>query len=223
VNRSWEQPEGWPQALAGVDRLYAAYAPDIAAPGADAAIIRLIEVARDAGVRHIVLLSGRGEASARRVEDILFASGVPATVVRASWFIQNFTEGMLRDAVLTGVLAMPAGDVREPFVDVDDIAEVAVEALTGTGHVGRVHEVTGPQSLTFAELAALLSEIHGREGSTSRSASTSSTPPSPPMQDPRWRRCSPNSAARCSTAATNPPRRACSTRSAVRPTTRARC
>ena len=159
----WEQPEGWPQALAGVDRVYAAYVPDIAAPGSDAAIARLTEVARDAGVRHIVLLSGRGEASARRCEDILFASGVPATVVRASWFIQNFTEGMLRDAVLTGVLAMPAGGMREPFIDVDDIAEVAVEALTGVGHEGRVHEVTGPQSLTFGELAALLSEIHGRE------------------------------------------------------------
>lgn len=159
----WEQPEGWPQALAGVDRLYAAYVPDIAAPGSDVAITRLTEVARDAGVRHIVLLSGRGEASARRCEDILFASGVPATVVRASWFIQNFTEGMLRDAVLTGVLAMPAGSMREPFIDVDDIAEVAVGALTGTGHEGRVHEVTGPQSLTFAEMAALLSEIHGRE------------------------------------------------------------
>ena len=159
----WEQPEGWPQALAGVDLLYAAYVPDIAAPGSDVAIARLTEVARDAGVHHIVLLSGRGEASARRCEDILFASGVPATVVRASWFIQNFTEGMLRDAVLTGVLAMPAGSMREPFIDVDDIAEVAVEALTGTGHEGRVHEVTGPQSLTFAEMAALLSEIHGRE------------------------------------------------------------
>ena len=159
----WDQPEGWPQALAGVDRLYAAYVPDIAAPGSDVAITRLTEVARDAGVRHIVLLSGRGEEAARRCEDILFASGVPATVVRASWFIQNFTEGMLRDAVLTGVLAMPAGSVREPFIDVDDIAEVAVEALTGSGHEGRVHEVTGPQSLTFAELAALLSEIHGRE------------------------------------------------------------
>lgn len=159
----WEQPDGWRDALDGVERLYAAYVPDLAAPGSEEAISRFTEVARDAGVRHIVLLSGRGEDAARRCEDILFASGVPATVVRASWFIQNFTEGMLRDAVLSGVLALPAGDVREPFIDVDDIAEVAVEALTGTGHEGRVYEVTGPQSLSFTELAALLSEINGRE------------------------------------------------------------
>jgi uncharacterized protein YbjT (DUF2867 family) len=159
----WEQPEGWRRALDGVDRLYAAYVPDLAAPGSEAAIARLTEVARDAGVQRIVLLSGRGEEGARRCEELLFASGIPATVVRASWFLQNFTEGMLRDAVLSGVLALPAGSVREPFIDVDDIAAVAVEALTGHGHEGRVHEVTGPQSMTFEEVAALLSEIHGRD------------------------------------------------------------
>ena len=159
----WEQPGGWREALDGVDRLYAAYVPDLAVPGAEADIARFAEVARDTGVRRIVLLSGRGEDGARRCEELLFASGIPATVVRASWFTQNFTEGMLQDAVSTGVLALPAGGVREPFIDVDDLAEVAVEALTGSGHEGRVHEVTGPESLTFAEMAALLSEIHDRE------------------------------------------------------------
>jgi len=159
----WEHPAGWPQALEGVERLYAAFVPDLAVPEADAAITRLVDVARRAGVRRIVLLSGRGEAGARRCEDLLLASGIPATVVRASWFAQNFTEGMLRDAASTGVLALPAGDVREPFIDVDDLAAVAVEALTGDGHEGRILEVTGPQSLSFADVASLLSEIHGRE------------------------------------------------------------
>jgi uncharacterized protein YbjT (DUF2867 family) len=159
----WERPQEWRRALDGVDRLYATYVPDLAVPEAAAAITRFIEVARDAGVGRIVLLSGRGEDGARRCEDILLGSGIPATVVRSSWFIQNFTEGMLRDAVLTGVLALPAGDAREPFTDVDDIAEVAVEALTGEGHEGRVYEVTGPELLTFADMASLLSEIHGRD------------------------------------------------------------
>ena len=159
----WEKPDGWPQAIRGVDRLYVAYVPDLAAPGSDLAITRLTQVARDAGVQRIVLLSGRGEDGARRCEDILFASGIPATVVRASWFIQNFTEGALSDAAHTGVLALPAGNVREPFVDADDIAEVAVEALTGDGHDGKLYEVTGPQLLTFDDVAALLSEISGRD------------------------------------------------------------
>ncbi|RZS68309.1 uncharacterized protein YbjT (DUF2867 family) [Agromyces ramosus] len=159
----WQHPEGWPQALQGVERLYAAFVPDLAVAGSDVAIARLIEVARDAGVRRIVLLSGRREAGALRCEDLLLASGIPATVVRSSWFTQNFTEGMLRDAASSGVLALPAGEVREPFIDVDDLAAVAVEALTGEGHEGRVFEVTGPQSLSFAEIASLLSEINGRE------------------------------------------------------------
>lgn len=159
----WEQPDQWPAALSGVDRLYAAYVPDLAAPGSDVAIARLAEVAHDAGVQRIVLLSGRGEDGARRCEDILLGSHVATTIVRASWFTQNFTEGTLADAVFTGVLALPAGNAREPFVDVDDIAAVAVEALTSDGHEGRVHEVTGPELLTFADIAAMLSEITGRE------------------------------------------------------------
>jgi uncharacterized protein YbjT (DUF2867 family) len=159
----WDRPDSWPEALRGVDRLYVAYVPDLAVPGADAAISHLAQVARDAGVRRIVLLSGRGEDGARLAEDVLFASGVPATIVRSSWFAQNFTEGMLRDAVSTGVLAMPAGEVREPFIDVDDLADVAVEVLTADGHEGRVFEVTGPESLSFAEVAAMLSEAGGRD------------------------------------------------------------
>ncbi|KRC59234.1 NmrA family transcriptional regulator [Agromyces sp. Root81] len=159
----WEHPEGWVPALHGIDRLYVTYVPDLAAPGADVAITRLAQLADEAGVQRIVLLSGRGEDGARRCEDILSASNVPTTVVRASWFAQNFTEGMLSDAASTGVLALPAGDVREPFIDVDDLAAVAVEALTSDGHAGLVHEVTGPESLTFAEVAAILSEVAGRE------------------------------------------------------------
>lgn len=159
----WERPELWADALRGVDRLYVAYVPDLAAPGSEIAIARLTETARDAGVQRIVLLSGRGEDGARRCEDIVLGSGIPSTIVRASWFAQNFTEGALAYAVETGVLAMAAGDVREPFIDADDIAEVAARALVDDGHEGRVHEVTGPQSLTFAEVAALLSELSGRE------------------------------------------------------------
>lgn len=159
----WDHPEGWPQALQGVDRLYVAYVPDLAVADSHVAITRLIEVAGDAGVGRIVLLSGRGEAGAERCERILLGSGIPATVVRASWFTQNFTEGMLRDATSSGVLALPAGDVREPFIDIDDIAAVAVEALTGEGHAGRIHEVTGPVSLTFAEVASMLSDVTGQE------------------------------------------------------------
>lgn len=158
----WEQPHGWLQALRSVDRLYVTYVPDLAAPGADAAITRLTEVAREAGVGRIVLLSGRGEAGARRCEEIVLNCGIPATILSAGWFVQNFTEGALSGARESGVLAIAAGDVREPFVDVDDIADVATAVLTSDGHHGGRYELTGPESLSFAEVADLLSEITGR-------------------------------------------------------------
>ncbi len=77
--------------------------------------------------------------------------------------MQNFTEGYLLDPVREGVIALPAGDVAEPFVDVDDIADVAVAALTEDGHTGRLYELTGPRLLTFAEVAAELSKATGRD------------------------------------------------------------
>lgn len=157
----WNEPAGWAAALTGIDRLYVAFVPDLAATGSDAVIARLTEVARATGVTRLVLLSGRGEHGARLAEEVVLASDIERTIVRASWFSQNFTEGMLAGSVADGFVAIPAGDRREPFVDVDDIADVAVAALTGDGHDGRVYEVTGPQLLGFADAAALLTEARG--------------------------------------------------------------
>jgi len=116
-----------------------------------------------AGVQRLVLLSGRGEHGAEACEQIVASSGLEHTVVRASWFTQNFTEGMLAEAVQEGVIAMPAGAIGEPFVDVDDLADVVVAGLTQDRHVGRTYEVTGPRLLTFAEAADALSASTGHE------------------------------------------------------------
>ena len=146
----WSRPEGWSAALDGVSRAYVTYQPDLAVEGSVEAITQFSRLARENGVERIVLLSGRGEPGAQRAEAALQASGVTWTCVRASWFNQNFSEGYLLDSVLAGEIALPAGAVPEPFVDADDIAEVAVAALTGEGHANRLYEVTGPRSLTFA-------------------------------------------------------------------------
>jgi uncharacterized protein YbjT (DUF2867 family) len=115
------------------------------------------------GVRRLTLLSGRGEPEAVRAEEALRASGVELTVVRASFFAQNFDEGALAEGVAAGTIAFPAGDTAEPFIHADDLAEVVVETLDGDGHAGLVHEVTGPRLLTFAEAAAEISRASGRE------------------------------------------------------------
>ena len=96
-------------------------------------------------------------------ERIVQNAGVEWTIVRASWFNQNFSEGEFLDMVLAGEIALPACDVPEPFVDVDDIAEVAVAALTGEGHNGEIYEVTGPRMLTFSQAVNEISRASGRE------------------------------------------------------------
>ncbi|MBA9004126.1 NAD(P)H-binding protein [Thermomonospora cellulosilytica] len=159
----WEDPGTWASALHGVSSVYVAYQPDLAVPQAPAAITAFTEAAREAGVRRLVLLSGRGEEEAQRCEDIVRNSGLEWTIVRAAWFHQNFSESDMLGWILDGALVVPAGRAPEPYVDADDIADVAVAALTEDGHAGRVHEVTGPRLLTFADVAAEISAATGRE------------------------------------------------------------
>lgn len=158
----WDDESTWPAALDGMGAAYVAYVPDLAAPGGRETVRRFTEAALERGVTRLVLLSGRGEPVARAAEDDLRASGAAWTIVRAAWFNQNFGEHFLYEQVLEGAIALPAGDVAEPFVDAEDLADVAVAALTDDRHVGEVYEVTGPRLLTFADAAASISRALGR-------------------------------------------------------------
>ena len=159
----WEDPTTWAPVLHNVGSVYLSYYPDLAVPGAPAAIRSFSELAVRNGVRRLVLLSGRGEEKAQQCEKLIQNCGAEWTIVRASWFCQNFSESFFLDPVLGGVLALPAGDVGEPFVDADDIADVAVAALTEDGHAGQVYEVTGPRLFTFAQAIAEIARATGRD------------------------------------------------------------
>ncbi|MEL6239461.1 MAG: NAD(P)H-binding protein, partial [Pseudomonadota bacterium] len=141
----WDTEASWDAALKDVTAAYITYAPDLAFPGATDAIERFVHKAKRAGVKRLVLLSGRGEEEAQACECIVQVSGIDWTIVRASWFNQNFSEGAFIDMVLNGAITLPAGDTPEPFVDADDIADVVVAALTQDHHFGEVYEVTGPR------------------------------------------------------------------------------
>ena len=158
----WGDKSTWDAALDGVTAAYISYAPDLAIPGATDAIRAFVERAVERGVRRLVLLSGRGEEEAQLCELIIQRPEVEWTVVRASWFCQNFSEGEFLDMVLAGEITLPAGDVPEPFIDVDDIADVAVAALTEDGHAGQIYEVTGPRLLTFAQAVDEIAQASGR-------------------------------------------------------------
>jgi len=142
--------------------VYISYYPDVAVPGAAATVGAFAELAVSSGVPRLVLLSGRGEAEAERAEQAVRASGADLTILRSTWFAQNFSESYWVD-MLSGEVALPAGDTPEPFVDVDDLADVAVAALTDDRHIGQLYELTGPRLLTFAEAVAEIAKATGRE------------------------------------------------------------
>lgn len=148
----WQQPDTWAAALSGMKKAYISYQPDLAMPGALETIEKLTQVAKDQGLEHLVLLSGKGEKEAELCEQVIIHSGLGHTNLRASWFMQNFSESFFLDAILAGQVALPLPQSAVPYVDAEDIADVAVAALTQPGHNGQVYELTGPEQLTFAAL-----------------------------------------------------------------------
>ena len=159
----WGDQSTWDAVLDGIAVAYISYAPDVAIPGATDAVRAFVERAVEHGVQRLALLSGRGEEEAQECERIIQRPDIEWTVVRCSWFCQNFSEGEFLDMVLAGELALPAGEIGEPFVDADDIADVAVVALPEDGHAGQVYELTGPRLLTFAEAVEEIAKATGRK------------------------------------------------------------
>lgn len=159
----WEDPTTWPGTLAGVWSVYITYQPDLAFPGAADRVGAFADMAVANGVRRLVLLSGRNEPEAQRAERLVQDSGAEWTLVRSSFFSQNFSESFFADLVSRREITLPAGDVAEPFVDADDVAEIVAESLTTDLHVDRLYEVTGPRLLTMFDVAAEISEKTGRD------------------------------------------------------------
>ncbi|PZF80455.1 NAD(P)H-binding protein [Jiangella anatolica] len=166
----WTDESSWPAALDGVRAAFVV-------PYDGAQLTRpFVAAAIRAGVERIVLLSGRGVdvpdylppewmAGNAHVdgEAALRAADVDWTILRPGWFAQNFSEGFFRDAVLAGELRLPGGDGAASFVDAEDIAAVAVAALTEDDHVGSTYELSGPRAVTLAEAVAEIAAASGRD------------------------------------------------------------
>jgi uncharacterized protein YbjT (DUF2867 family) len=158
----WESPGTWDAALRGVQAVFVVCQPDVGAPGTAKAVRAFSERAAEAEVRRLVLLSARGEDLALPTEQAVREADTEWTILRTSWFFQNFSEGVFLPQVMEGELPFPAGEVPEPFIDAEDIADVAVAALTEEGHHGRVYDLTGPRLLTFGEAVAQVAAASGR-------------------------------------------------------------
>jgi uncharacterized protein YbjT (DUF2867 family) len=159
----WDDPSTWAPALQGTGAAYISYYPDIAMPGATKAIRAFAQLADEQGVGRLVLLSGRGEEAAQQAEREVQDTGAEVTIVRCAWFMQNFSEDYLLDSILGGEVVLPADAQLEPFIDADDIADVAVAALTEPGHAGQVYELTSPRLMTFADAVAEIAKAVNRE------------------------------------------------------------
>lgn len=158
----WQNRATWTAALNNVDAVYLTYYPDLAIPGAVETIRAFTEQVEASGIKRLVLLSGRGEAEAQRAEQVIRVSAIDWTILRCSWFSQNFSENFLVESVRNGEVTLPAGSVGEPFIDTEDIADVAFAALTGDGHAGQLYELTGPRLLTFAEAIEEIASATGQ-------------------------------------------------------------
>jgi uncharacterized protein YbjT (DUF2867 family) len=158
----WDDRDTWAPVLHGVGSVYVQHYLD-ALPGAAEILGSFAELAVANGVPRLVHLSGRGEPEAELAAQAVRDTGAEVTTLRSTWFSQNFSESYFLDGLLAGELALPAGNTPEPFVDADDIADVAVAALTDDDHVGKVYELTGPRLLTFADAVGEIAQATGRE------------------------------------------------------------
>ena len=161
----WSDQSTWRSALRGVNAAYIVH-PGLGMAAAADQVGDFAKAAAAAGVAKAVLVCTPDDGSEfsrsmRAAEHYIVDAGLSLTSLRLRWFFQNFSEDFLYPPVLSGELRLPAGNGKEAFVDADDIAEVAVAALTDDRHNGQSYDVTGPRLLSFTEVADEISRGAG--------------------------------------------------------------
>jgi uncharacterized protein YbjT (DUF2867 family) len=160
----WHDSATWPAALRGATAAYVTYHPGLAETGAADDIALFASIAAEIGIEHVVLLSVHGARGVLRAEDRLRRAPLDHTILRASWLADNFAEGALREEIIAGEVPLP-GNIREPFVSADDIADAAIEALCDPAHLNRTYAITGPRTVRLSDA---LTEIAAASGLTIR-------------------------------------------------------
>jgi uncharacterized protein YbjT (DUF2867 family) len=162
----WDDPRTYAPALHGVNRVYL-LGPVMRTDFAGQVSV-FLDQAEAAGTRHVTYLSAYGidsappETAMRSVElDLLGRPGLTHAILRPAWFMQNFSETFLQPT--GGTIVVPAGDGAEAFVDAEDIAAVASATLADPqAHAGAQYALTGPDALTIAEAAKIISDVSGQ-------------------------------------------------------------
>lgn len=152
----FDNPSTFEPALRGATRLFLMRPPHIA--DVEQRLFPVVDAALNVGVRHIVFLSLQGAESNKvvphhKVEQYLIKLGAPSTFLRPSFFMQNLSTTHAKDIRERDEVFVPAGHGKTSFVDVRDIGDVAAHVLTEDGHEGKAYELTGPEALTYEEVA----------------------------------------------------------------------
>jgi uncharacterized protein YbjT (DUF2867 family) len=161
----FNRPETYGPALRGVEALFLMRPPAIA--NTRRYVNPLVDVAREVGVRRVVLLSLLGAeknplVSHRAVERHLVSSGLPYTFLRPGYFMQNLSGIHRAEIAEHGQIIVPAGRGKTSFVDARDVAAVVARALTEDGHAFRAYPLTGPEAPDYFRVAEVFSEVLGR-------------------------------------------------------------
>jgi uncharacterized protein YbjT (DUF2867 family) len=159
----WDDKDTWVNTLNGIEKMYVTYYPDLAVPGAKEKIESLTYLAKELGIKKMVLLSGKGETEAEACENIVINSGMDYSIVRASWFNQNWSESFFLNPIISGEVALPMSDVLIPFVDANDIAEVAATVLLDDTYNGEIIELTGPELISFKDIVNIISRVSNKK------------------------------------------------------------
>jgi uncharacterized protein YbjT (DUF2867 family) len=163
----FDDPASLERALAGADKAYLVCTPDEKLIQRETAFIR---AAQKVGVRHIVKCSAylagldaetQNLRSHGVIEQALIESGLDYTIIRPHGFMQTFTLFAWDMIEKAHVIALPGGEGKLPLVDVRNVAQIAVKALTEPGHAGKAYDVTGPEALSFYDVAAILQRVLG--------------------------------------------------------------
>jgi len=158
----WENSETWAEVLKDMETVYITFQPDLAIPSAVDTIKQFTALAVELGISKMVLLSGRGEKEAQLCEEVVLKAAPNSTIVRASWFNQNFSESFFLDPILAGHVSLPRAEALEPFTDANDIADVVVQTIIDDKHNGQTYELTGPRLLTLPKAISEISKACGR-------------------------------------------------------------
>ena len=167
IEGDFSQPDSWKRVLDSVVKVFAITPPN---PDAEAWNAIFLDAAKASGVEQVVQLSGTSVSPSSpaafhrqmgRCDDAVKASGLGYTILQPNVFFQNMMAmaGPIREQ---GRFRSAVGDARISMIDVRDIAEVAVKVLTGEAHLGKIYVLTGPESLTYFDVARLLSEAVGK-------------------------------------------------------------